>query len=63
MLRAIRSPLLSMVAELLADAFTPAHLSLIVQALMRSTDHAHVAELFAMVGPRSLRTRRPAAQI
>ena len=49
MLRAIRSPLLSMLAELLTDDFTPAQLGLVVQSLMRSTDTAHVAEMFSML--------------
>ena len=38
-----------MLAELLTDDFTPAQLGLVVQSLMRSTDTAHVAEMFSML--------------
>ena len=60
-LRAIRSPLLSMLAEVLADDVSPEQLRVVLQSMTRSTDTAHAAELFATVYPhetRSARTRR-----
>ena len=53
MLRALRSSLLSLLAELLTDSLTTTKLMLVTQALVRSTDIAHIAELFATVRARA----------